>query len=168
MASRRELEKKYGSSTNYILRSLIPYSEPNVKLAFSPNRFFNDLEKLDSLKIDRESLRSNYYRLIKKGLIKTDEAGIPRLTNKGERKIKLYKPKKLGGDARILLTFDIPEVERRKRNRLRTILRELRFEQIQKSVWSTDYDVIKYLQVEVRENNLQKYINVYESSEINL
>ncbi|MBW3569189.1 CRISPR-associated endonuclease Cas2 [Candidatus Parcubacteria bacterium] len=168
MSTKNELQKKYRSSTDYILKSLIPYSEPNIKLAYKPNQFFDDLEKLDGWQAKRKSLRTSYYRAIKKGLLEIDETGIPRLTEKGKNKIKVYKPKKLGKNARILVTFDIPEVEKRKRERLRVLLRELYFKQVQKSVWETEYDVIDYLKAEIEEKRLQPYVNVYESLKINL
>ena len=168
MSSKQELKQKYKSSTNYILRALIPYSESNLKLAYHPNQFFNDLEKLEEVKVTRKSLRTSYYRAIKRGLIKIDKGGVPRLTEKGLYKINKYSPRKLGKNARILITFDIPENERHLRDRLRAILRELKFEQVQKSVWETEYDVIKYLKMEVKEHGLENKVNVYESLKIKL
>ncbi len=152
----------------YILKSLIPYTEPNLKLAFKPNQFFNDLEKLDEVKANRESIRNSYYRAIKKKLILIDEKGAPRLTEKGLHKLKLYQPKELSKGARILVTFDIPEEKRILRNRLRVLLRELKFKQTQKSVWETKYDVLNYLRSEIEEKNLADYVNVYESIKIKL
>lgn len=148
------------------MKSLIPYSEPNLKLTFRPNQFFNDLEKLDQIKASRQSIRSNYYRSIRKGLILKEKDGIPRLTDKGLKKIGLFNPNKLDKDARILVTFDIPEEHRILRRRLRVILLELKFKQVQKSVYETEYDVLVYLQNEIKENKLGKFINIYESVKI--
>lgn len=153
---------------HYILLALVPYTTPNIKLTFKPNMFFDDLEKLDFIKAKRKSLRTNYYRAIRQGLVELDDNRIPRLTSKGHKKIKIYKPKKLGKGARILLTFDIPEAQKNKRTRLRTILRELRFKNVQKSVWETEYDVLALVQAEIKENNLSPYVNLYESQKIHL
>lgn len=166
MSSSRELERKYQSPTHYILKGLIPYTEANIKLSFKPNQFFDDLEKLDAIKAKKKSIKTSYYRAIKKGLVEFDDDGYPRLTSKGERKIKIFKPKKLAKDARILLTFDVPEEKKRKRERLRAVLREFKFKQVQKSVWETEYDVLKFLEAEIKDNQLENYINIYESIKI--
>lgn len=161
---RKRLGEKYRSSTHYVLSALVPYTEANMKLAFLPTRFFNDLDKLDHIKIQKKSLRTAYYRAIKKGLIEV-EGGIPRLTHKGRKKIKAYKPAKLKG-ACLMVIFDIPEEARHKRNHLRTLLKELSFEQIQKSVWTSDKDHREYLTAEIAEHGLQGYVKVFESRPI--
>ena len=147
--------------------SLIPYSDPNLKLAFHPNQFFNDLEKLDVITAKRKSLKTNYYRAIKRGLIEISEEGSPRLTEKGLRKVKPYQPQKLKGST-LMVIFDIPENERHKRQRLRTLLKELSFRQIQKSVWESRYDHRQYLRAEIAEMHLQEYVKVYESAQIEI
>ncbi len=159
---KERLAKKYHSSIHYILSGLIPYTEANLKLAFSPNAFFNDLEKLDAIKANKKALKSAYYRAIKKGLIKIDEAGIPRLTEKGLRKTKVFQPKKLKG-AQLMIIFDIPEEERSKRQRLRTLLRELTFRQVQKSVWVSDFDHREYIRAEINESQLEGCVELFES-----
>ncbi len=160
---RERLDKKYRSATHYILSGLMPYTEANLKLVFLPTHFFNDLEKLDQVKASGKALRSAYYRAIKKGLIKVDSDGMPRLTTKGKLKTKDYKPKVLGKNARLLLIFDIAEQSRWKRDRLRSLLRELSFEQVQKSVWECPYDHREYLKAEIQEIGLHDNVIVYEA-----
>jgi DNA-binding transcriptional regulator PaaX len=167
MSGYEDLNKKYKSSIHYILKSLIPYSDPNLKLAFHPNQFFNDLEKLDAISAKRKSLRTSYYRAIARGLVKIDKEGIPRLTVKGQRKVKVYKPKKLKGSS-LMVIFDIPEAERYKRQRFRTLLRELSFKQIQRSVWESRFDHRQYLRAEIAEMKLQEYVKVYETAQIEI
>lgn len=158
------LGKKYRSTLHYVLAGLVPYTEANLKLSFKPASFFNDLDKLDYAK--KHSVKMAYYRAVKKGLIEKDNENIPRLTAKGRQKLKEFKPIKLGKDSRLLLIFDIPETLRWKRDRLRLLLRELSFEQIQRSVWECKYDVRQYLQAEIREIGLHDYVVVYEAAEI--
>lgn len=153
-------------STKYILKAFIPYTEANLLLSFKPSAFFDELEKKSGYK--KRSLESAYYRLIRKGLIEVDGNKIPRLTNKGRKKAKLYKPTRLKFGAHLMIIFDIPEEERRKRYRLRSLLRELSFRQIQKSVWETEYDYREYLRSEIDEMNLQEYVRVYEVSQIEI
>lgn len=163
---KERLGNKYSSPMHYILSGLIPYTEANLKLAFRPHAFFNDLEKIDSIKANKQSLKSAYYRAVKRGLIVLDDAGNPRLTEKGRRKIQPYKPVKLKIGARLIVIFDIPEQERYKRTRMRTLLRELSFQQIQKSVWESRYDHREYLRLEIAEMQLHEYVKVYEASQI--
>lgn len=151
------------STLKYILISLIPYSEPNLKLAFKPNLFFNDLEKISRRK--RQTVRNTYYQALKKGFVELDDQQIPRLTEIGRAKLARYQPKKLK-NAQLMVVFDIPEAERAKRQRLRAVLREFHFEQVQKSVWVTDYDCKHYLATEIAQNKLKDHVIIYEALEL--
>jgi DNA-binding transcriptional regulator PaaX len=161
-----ESVKKPIDSTRFILEAFIPYTKSNLLLAFKPSLFFNELEKKSGHK--KRSLESAYYRLIKKGLIKLDDNRIPRLTESGQKKVRTYEPKRLKFGAQLMVIFDIPEEERQKRRRLRVLLRELSFRQIQQSVWETDYDQREYLRAEIAEMNLQEYVRVYEVAPVEI
>lgn len=141
--------------------SLIPYSKTNVKLVFKPSSFFSELEAKN--KVKERTLRSAYYRAIKSGLVSIDDANIPRLTDKGLQMAKPYRPTKLGNDAFLLISFDIPESERFKRVHLRLLLKELSCTKIQQSLWATRYDHRQYILAEIREYGLEEYVNIYES-----
>lgn len=166
MRDDKDIRQKYRSSTHYILSALLPYTEANLKLAFKPNKFFNDLEKLDEIKAEKKSIKANYYRLIKTGMIKLDDKGKPTLSKKGLKKLTPLTPKRLDKNKKILVAFDIPEKERSKRDALRTLLKELRFKQIQLSVWETDYDYADYLNSEILEYDLDKYVSIYQAVKI--
>jgi CRISPR-associated endonuclease Cas2 len=127
--------------------------------------FFNELEKKS--RIDKNTLRSAYHRLVKKGLIIIDGSGTPHLSDRALEMLPLYSPQKLK-NSKLMVIFDIPEEVRFKRRKLRLLLRELRFEKVQQSVWITSYDCIKYLAAEVKDNNLDGYIQIYEVSKINI
>lgn len=133
-------------------------------LSFNPNKFFNEMEKKD--KIKTTTSRSAYYRAIKSGLVEIDESGHPRLTDKGKRHVKPYKPKKLGKGAHLLVVFDVPEDRRVDRNHLRTLLHELSFKKVQQSVWASPYDHREYLAAEIKEYGLEKCVSVYEALEV--
>jgi DNA-binding transcriptional regulator PaaX len=164
---KHDINVKYPSTIHYILAALIPYTEPNLKLAFKPSVFFNDLEKLDRLKNRRKAFRSAYYRSIQQKLVEIDGDGVPRLTRKGRLTIQRFKPQKLKR-AQLMIVFDIPEVERRKRQHLRLLLRELAFTQVQKSVWTSVYDHREYLKAEIKDNSLEKYVEIFETQTIKL
>lgn len=158
--------KKPAETTKFVLEAFVPYTKANLLLSFKPSLFFNELEKKSGRK--RRSLESAYYRLIKKGLIELDDKGIPRLTPKGHRKAKIFKPERLQLGAQLIVIFDIPEEERRKRRRLRLVLQELSFRKVQQSVWVTEYDYREYLRAEIAEMDLQEYVRVYEAAPIEL
>lgn len=157
------------STLKYILESIVPYSDANLKLAFKPHWFFIDLENI-ARRQQREhtysKVRSAYYRAVKKGYI-TLERGRPQLTARGLQKVKPYVPKKLRG-AQLMVIFDIPESERHKRRHLRVLLKELKFRQIQKSVWVTDYDYRDILKMEVKDQQTSDYVLIYEVFKLKL
>jgi DNA-binding transcriptional regulator PaaX len=154
------------TTTEYILWSLVPYTEPNLKLVFSARRFFNDLETISNKK--RQTLRNSYYESIHKGLIVLDDQNIPKLTAKGKKVIKRYKPQHLGKHAKLIVMFDIPEGVRYKRTHLRLLLKELSFEQVQKSVWSSPYDHRDYIKSEIKKHYLEDFVQVYEAQRLSI
>lgn len=84
----------------------------------------------------------------------------------GSKQLKRYEPQKLKGDASVLVIFDIPEEVRVLRDRLRITLRELKFVQVQQSVWQSNYDVVEYLIDDLERNNLRPYVQVHEAIRI--
>lgn len=144
----------------HLLLGLVPYSRENLALAFRPSTFFSELEKLSGR--SHPSIRTAYYRAQKRGLIEIDQAGIPRLTDKGRTKVKPYSAKTLPKGAKLMVIFDIPENERAKRRHLRLLLKELSFAQVQKSVWVSPFDHRELLASDIQENDLSKYVSLYE------
>ena len=153
--------KSTSSSTAQILKAFIPYSRENSKLVYKPKLFFNNLEAKS--KVKERTLRSAYYRSVKSGLIKLDDNGVPRLTDKGVSKIKVYKSTKLRKNSHLLISFDVPEAERFKRDHLRTLLRELSCTKIQQSLWATKYDHRPIIAAEIKEYGLENYVAIYEA-----
>ncbi|HTE22525.1 MAG TPA: hypothetical protein VK674_05800 [Candidatus Limnocylindria bacterium] len=154
------------SALAYVLEALIPYSDANVKLAFKPHLFFNDLENIarqkQSLSYRRQTLRNAFYHAKRSGFIEFSKSGGPRLTRKGEAYLKPYEPSKLGDSARLMVIFDIPEEQRAKRRYLRLILRQLKFKMVQQSVWISKYDCKTILHDEIEAYELQAYVQIYE------
>jgi len=155
--------KQYKSATHYVLIGLIPFSEPNLKLAFKPSTFFNELERINN--ISPNASRNALRRLHTKGLVIYDEQNIPRLTDKGKKAVRPYVSKKLTG-SHIMVVFDVPEYERWKRRQIRAVLREFSFVQIQKSVWMSPLDCAKYIKEVVSDLSLKASVKIYESREI--
>lgn len=162
------------SALKYILESLIPYTEANIKLSFKPSLFFKDLESIERQRhwlkhkqnnqrqFKRQTLRNQFYNARVQGLIVFDEYNIPRLTSKGRELIRPYRPQKLGHGAQLMIIFDIPEAERGKRQHLRLLLKELGFKKVQQSVWTSQHDHRDYIKSEVRMLGLKDCVQVYE------
>ena len=101
-------------------------------------------------KIHKNKFRSAFYYAKKNGFIeieKDDHDIKIFITEKGKTWMKKYKianleitkPKKWDGKFRII-AFDIPNIQRIKRNAFRAKLKELGFYSTQKSVWLHPYD----------------------------
>ena len=66
-----------------------------------------------------------------------------------------------------MIIFDIPEHSSILRSRLRRLLKNLAFKQIQKSVWVTECDYREVLCEAILELDLQEYVQLYECASIN-
>jgi len=73
-------------------------------------------------------------------------------------KIKMMGKKKNADGSWILVLFDIPEKLRKSRDLLRRSLHALGFEQMQKSVWVSPYDVAKELKEIIERTGLKEFV----------
>ncbi len=154
------------TAMRYVLESMIPYTRANIALAFRPNTFFNDLERIDRKReYSRNTLRVAYYRAKRERLIAFDELGRVELTEAGVARLRPWEPKKLIG-SHVMVIFDIPETQRSKRNQLRMLLRELKFIQIQKSVWRSNLDCAPIIASASRKLKIENFVQVYECAQI--
>ncbi len=154
------------SALRYVLEALVPYTEANFMLAFKPHAFFNELERLDSQRqYSRASLKKAYYTAKSKNYIQPDDTGWPQLTTHGRRALQPHVPK-LVAHSCVMVIFDIPEVERAKRRYLRLLLRELQFTQTQQSVWTSQYDCKDIIAAEIKSQELEAFVEVYEAARI--
>lgn len=154
--------KKSHSALVYVLKALLPYSRENLALSFKPKLFFTDLERISGY--SQASIETTYYRAKKLGFISNTPK--PKLTELGEKKVKPFVAKKLTGNAKLMVIFDIPNDQNRLRREFRTILKSLGFKQVQKSVWMTKLDHKKTIKTAVAEMNLGRYIEVFEAARI--
>lgn len=160
----KDVTKKYKSATHYVLSSLMPYTEANLKLVFLPRRFLADISKLERFK--DKTLRNAYYKCVKDGLVEIDDLdGKPVITENGLKLLAPYVSKTLPSSM-LMIIFDIPEVDRYKRTQLRVLLKQLEFKQIQKSVWASNKDSREYLKAEIKRLELQYSVKVFESREL--
>lgn len=160
------------SPLEHVLKGLIPFTEENMLLAYKPNLFFNELEKIDKKQhkkqtFSRSALKMAYYRARQNGLWEMNANGFPCLTAKGEQKLQRYRPRKIEG-ASLLVIFDIQEAYRSKRDELRRLLVALKFKQVQRSVWISEYDSRQVLALEISRMNLTEEVIIYESKKLKL
>ena len=88
------------------------------------------------------------YILSEKGILRAGE-----LKTKYLR--KELKKKKLQKGQFLMVFFDVPEIDRKKRDLFRSGLRNLGFEPVQKSVWVSSIDVSKELKALIKDYQLE-------------
>lgn len=152
-----------GSSISYVLEALIPFTDANLKLTFRPNAFFNELENRG--RMSAASARNAYYEAKRRQLIRFDDQ-IPRLSEKALALLDNKPPAALAADKRCMVIFDIPEDYANKRRQLRTLLKELKFTQEQRSVWVSNADHSPIVLELIRELSLQPYVKIFIASPI--
>lgn len=146
-----------------ILKSFIPFTEENILLAYSPNRFFNKLEYLDRLvevtKANRQTVSSTISRAKRAGLIEVGSDGKPKTTWRGKIKVVIKPKTKLRHT--LIIIFDIPEARRKDRYLLRAYLKANYCEMVQKSVWQTRYDIYDELLEVIEDLKIVPYVSVF-------
>lgn len=117
--------------------------------AVAPN-VLGALGKVKFLSQRRYQVKTAFSRMVDAGYIvleKKNGTSYARLTPKGERfaglmqegKLSITKPSKWDGKWRVLI-FDVPEVRRNLRDKVRVSLLSLGFIRLQDSVWAYPYD----------------------------
>lgn len=74
---------------------------------------------------------------------------------------------KLKNGAVCLVVFDIPEQARKSRDAFRGFLRAAGFSLAQRSVWSTDLDVLKDVSRFIEDVGIGKWVQVFVGSNVN-
>ncbi|MEK9184014.1 MAG: hypothetical protein AAB890_02995 [Patescibacteria group bacterium] len=121
----------------------------------------------NKIKLNYGTFRVILGRLQKDGLVKRNGWGIWQITEKGIALINSFKKenknivKKENKRADIIIVFDVPETERKKRNYLRFKLISLGFKPLQKSVWMGNGPLSEEFLDELRNLNLLNYIHIF-------
>ena len=155
--------RKKNSALIFILKAFIPYSRENLMLSFSPNKFFNELDKTSDYQ--KSTLRHAYWQAKKQGFI-AESNGLVKLTAKGQREIRPFVAKQLGKNAKLMVIFDIPEERAVARRKLRDTLKLWDFSQIQKSVWMSDLDYSDLLKELTSELNITACVEIYAANRL--
>jgi len=151
------------SATTYLLLALLPYTEPNMKLVFKPNQFFDDLDNLTDH--SKSNMQIAFGRAVNKGWVQIDDENQVKLSLEARQSIEPFIARKLRG-AKLMVIFDIPEEYADLRQKFRLILKHFEFEQIQQSVWMTNRDYREIITETINELDLSEYVELYEARKI--
>lgn len=157
--------EKGKSLLEYLLLSMIPYSKQNIDLMTNRHELLKIA--LDEYGAKENSFYVTMNRAKKNGYLEEVEIKGQKnlhLTMKGRIKIlkSQFKNKKEKWDEKWrIIIFDIPEQQRKSRDFLRSVLRDLGFKKYQLSVWVCPYDRTKELMEIINEFKLQKYIQYF-------
>lgn len=88
--------------------------------------------------------------LTQKGMDRVFRTGLLKTTKNQRRDKKL-----------LMVIFDIPEKKRKLRDFFRTELQVLGFQELQKSVWISPYDVLREVQCLIKRFFIQKYVKIF-------
>lgn len=134
-------------------------------------------EKIALKKQTQQRIYEILYKLKKDGLveeIKKNDKKLFHLTLKGRKKLENLKIKnknalpdsssykRINSDKFIIITFDIPEEQRRKRDWLREVLKNLGLKFVQKSVWMGKIKLSLELLEDLRKLNLLEFVEIFE------
>ena len=122
--------------------------------------------------------RTMLSKLKRDGLIQNEGRGrlsLLNITSKGLAKLKVLKRQKKflfpapiyekeKGDQVIIVIFDIPESEKSKRNWLRSVLKNLNFEMVQKSVWIGKTKIPKLFLEDLGTLKIIEFVEIFEVS----
>lgn len=150
------------SATTFILLALVPYTHSNLLLAFKPNKFFDELDKLTEH--SKKNVKLAYYRAVKNGWVSIENNKVS-LSYDARLNIEPFMASNLHG-AKLMVIFDIPEEYAFLRRKLRGVLKHLGFKQIQQSVWSSDRDYREIISETIQHLNISQWVQVYEAREI--
>ncbi|MEI7917988.1 MAG: CRISPR-associated endonuclease Cas2 [Candidatus Saccharibacteria bacterium] len=146
-----------------LLLALIPYTKQNALLIFKPNLFFDQLESKTGY--SQYNLKRAYERIKKDKIIRDTDHHIEILL-KGQQIIQPFIAKKIPNNAILMVIFDIPEENADRRRKFRYLLRQLKFKQVQQSVWSTNMDYRDLLSESIIDLKIESWTQLYESSRI--
>lgn len=145
----------------------------------SSNKLNFNISKMREARINYEERQKFYkliYKLEKDGLIKKTDRGKSlrlKLTSKGSEFLEFLKRKKKDAlskpiydsaksDQTIIVIFDVPEDERRKRDWLRAALKNIGLKPIQKSVWAGKAKLPREFLYDAEKFRITPYLEIFE------
>lgn len=143
----------------------ILYSIPALAGTYNQSQFSRAfqgaLDEIEDLGINKESIKKALYKLSQQDLARrpTRDKLFWQITSEGKRRMRslipTYQEKRSWDGKLYLITYDIPEKQKRNRESLRKHLKIIGCGELQKSVWLTPYNPAGVLQKFIKEKNLK-------------
>ncbi|OGZ02906.1 MAG: CRISPR-associated endonuclease Cas2 [Candidatus Liptonbacteria bacterium RIFOXYB1_FULL_36_10] len=154
------------------------YGASLKKIEYNKSKISAKNSEQEEVRRERKRCQNLIYTLEKDGLLKRAKKGGKRFifkTKKGKEKEKELKeksrknfPKKEYKVARSenfsIVIFDVPERERKKRDWVREVLKNMDFKMVQKSVWIGKIKIPKEFINDLFKLKMDKYVEVFEIS----
>lgn len=157
----KKTKRKFGEITNELLEMLDDFFDFADAFLWScrSTKLFH--QRLRENRIAREKIFDKLGYLEKQGYIdykKTEENLSIRLTKKGQIKLlENSNQQKIDGKWR-MLSFDIPEKFRARRNRFRRAIKRIGFRQVQKSLWASPFVKADQIEKAIKYYKVKKFV----------
>jgi len=164
-----DMKKKIKTFAMTFLENLLEIAENLTEISVSRHGAYRRLSVMYGGKdFSKKIFTKELNNLKHSGYLKLGSDSIV-LTNKAKMKlvdsIALRYPK---DNKYYLVSFDIPEQMRTKRNKFRRIIKKLGFVQIQKSLWALDKNVGELVEIASYEYEVEKYVAYFVSIKSNI
>jgi len=126
-------------------------------------------DEMQTSNVNVNKLSKSLYQLKRRGYLDVVEDSVA-LTNKAKMKMVDKISSNINEDSKYhLVSFDIPEIMKRNRNRFRRTIKRIGFVQIQKSLWVSKKEVGELVDIAAKENKVGSFIAYFvaEYSNIN-
>lgn len=157
----KKTRQKFGRITNNLLEVLVDFYDLTDAFLWScrSTKLFH--QRLRENRIAREKIFDRLGYLEKQGYINYKKSGNNlsiRLTKKGQIKLlENSNQQKIDGRWR-MISFDIPEEFRARRNRFRRAIKRIGFRQVQKSLWASPFVKADQIEKAIKYYKVKKYV----------
>ena len=147
--------KKIAKITLEILKQISKFADESVDIIT-----FSEIKRnLNFMEGDPRRISNNIKGLERRGYIKINRlSNSVKLTNKGQIKLIEISNDNSIDDKWRMLSFDIPEKLRNKRQQFRRSIKRIGYKQVQKSLWACPFVRADQIGMIVKELNLDKYV----------
>lgn len=169
------LENSAQAMSDVLFIFSLPYGTSLGRMQYLLDKRRQEMSRQKIHDADRKRFYELLHHLKKDGLVEKaerDNNPFLRLTPKGKahlERLRLFRSRMLPrsryehekDDILKIVIFDIPEKEKRKRNWLRAVLKNLDFQMLQKSVWAGKVKLPKSLIINLDKLNLSDYVEIF-------
>jgi hypothetical protein len=148
-------------ATEFVLSSVVALCEKSVGPTVSRDEIWEEIR--DQSEVSDWGIKKftqTLHNLKRSGLVTfNDKNSSVAYTNKAKlTMIDHFAKQRIGEDCYRFVSFDIPEVLRKRRDAFRRAIKRMGFIQIQKSLWVINKDVSDLVELAAYEYNIEKYV----------